>query len=78
MVTIVKHLKSGKKFALAGTGFGVHIEKPAFFLGNRVGGPKYFDMVCCINSAGELGWFETSEVKVESVDGKSLNELDID
>ena len=78
MVTVVKHKESGKKFILAGTGFGAHIEKPSFFLGNKIGGPKYFDMICCINKAGELGWFKTEELEVLSIDGTKPEDLDID
>ncbi len=78
MVTIVKHKESGRKYALAGTGFGAHIEKHSFMLGNKVGGPKYFDMICCVNKAGEFGWFKTDEVLVLSIDGESPSDLPID
>ena len=78
MVTIVRHKESGKKFALAGAGFGAHIEKPSFFMGNKTGGPKYFDMICCINRAGEIGWFKTSELEAVSIDGRPLTDFDID
>ena len=78
MTIIVEHIESGKKFALAGAGFGAHLEKPSFLLGNKTGGPKYFDMLCCINKAGEFGWFKTVELKVVSIDGICPQELDID
>ncbi len=78
MTTIVKHKESGKRFVVVGTGFAAHIEKPSFFMGNKTGGPRYFDMICCCNKSGELGWFKTEELKVETIDGKNPDELEID
>ncbi len=75
MATIIKHTETGEKYVLLGSGFGAYqSKKPDLFFGNLMADTEegQYAMVCVCNSEGQIGWLESSEVVVESVDGKSV------
>jgi hypothetical protein len=80
MVTIVKHINTGKKYILIGAGFAAYkTSKPPTFIANRL--PKSdeeeISMVAVCDENGEIEWLSTDEFKVVKVDGNSpLNILE--
>ena len=78
MATIVQHKKSGKKYVLLGSGFGAfQSKKPNWFLGDLMADVSegQFAMVCVVDSDNAIGWIESSQVVVVSVDGKLVRDL---
>lgn len=78
MTTIVEEIKTEKRFVLLGTGFGAYQSmKNNTMFGEIISevDKGQFAMVCVSNNKGEIGWFESNEVKVVNVDGKSPHEL---
>lgn len=78
MATIVRHTETGKRYVLLGSGFGAfQSKKPSWFLGNLVADTDegQYALVCVCSSQGAIGWLESSEVTVESVDGQSVCEI---
>ena len=78
MTIIVEEIKTGKRFTLLGTGFGAY---QSMTNSTKFGGilsdvdKGQFAMVCVSNNEGEIGWFESHEVKVISVDGKNPHDI---
>lgn len=78
MATVVKHTDSRNKYILLGSGFGAYqSNKP-----NLLFGEYMFDidegqyaMVCVCDSEGKVGWIESSNVVVETVDGQAVQSL---
>ena len=78
MATIVQHQKSGKKYVLLGSGFGAfQSKKPNWFLGDFLADVSegQFAMICVADADNRIGWLESSEVIVLSVDGTSVRDL---
>jgi hypothetical protein len=78
MATIVKHTKSGEKYVLLGSGFGAYqSKKPNWFFGDLMADTAegQYAMVCVCDSGGQIGWLESSQVVVESVDGQAVGAL---
>ena len=78
MATIVKNKKTGEKFILLGSGFGAYqYQSPNLFFGDMFADTEegQFAMICVCNARGTVGWFESSEVVVESVDGESVDSI---
>ena len=78
MATIVKHIESGDKYILLGTGFGAYkATRPSLFFGNwapaEEGGQVTMVAVC--NAEGQIGWIHSDELEVIEVDGTSPVEL---
>lgn len=75
MATIVRHKKSGKTYLLLGSGFGAfQSKKPNWFFGDLIADTAegQFAMVCVCNAEGIIGWFESSQLVVDSVDGEPV------
>ena len=77
MATIVKHVKTGQRYLLLGSGFGAYqSKKPNWFWGDLMADLEegQYAMVCVCDQAGRIGWLESSQVAVESVDGMAVSE----
>ncbi len=75
MATIVKHTPTGTRYILLGTGFGAfQSKKPNWLLGDLVADTTegQYAMVCVCDKDGSIGWLESSEVVVETVDGQDV------
>ena len=75
MATMVIHQHTGERYILLGTGFGAYqSKKPSWFFGNLMADTEegQYAMVCVCNKDGKIGWLDSSEVVVESVDGQSV------
>ena len=75
MATIVTHSQTGSKYILLGSGFGAfQSKKPNWFLGDLMADTTegQYAMVCVCDKDGKIGWLESSEVVVESVDGQDV------
>lgn len=78
MATIVKHIDSGKRLALIGTGFGAfNISRPDISLGDPSQNENQGEltMVALATPEGRIFWCDSREVVVESIDGESLRTL---
>jgi hypothetical protein len=78
MAVIVKHIESGEKFILLGTGFGAFkATRPSLFFGNLAPTEEagQVTMVAVCNSQGQIGWIHSDELQVVEVDGKAPAEL---
>jgi hypothetical protein len=72
VAVIVRHRESGERYVLIGTGFGAyHATKPNWFFGNLVADQKSgeISVVAVCNGEGSIGWFMSSDLSVDSVDG---------
>ncbi len=77
MATIVKHQRTGAKYILLGSGFGAYqSKKPNWFFGDMMADTSegQYAMVCVCDKDGMIGWLESSQVVVESVDEKSVRD----
>jgi len=75
---IVKHVASGEKYILLGTGLGAYkATRPSLFFGNWAPAEEsgQVTMVAVCNRAGQIGWVECSELEVVAVDGDKPAEL---
>ncbi len=78
MATIIRHKENGQKYVLIGSGFGAfQSKKPHWFFGNLQSDTEegQYAMVCVCDSAGNIGWLESSDVVVETVDGQPVQSL---
>ena len=78
MAVIVKHIESGEKYILLGTGFGAYkATRPSLFFGNWSPTEEtgQVTMVAVSNVQGQIGWVHSDELEVVAVDGKSPSEL---
>ena len=78
MATIVERKTNGKRYILLGSGFGAYqSKKPNWFFGDYVADTDegQYAMVCVCNAEGRVGWFESSEVEVVSVDGQNVKSI---
>ena len=78
MAIIVRSISKNKRFALMGSGFGAYqSKKPHFFFGDWVAETSegQYAMVCVCDTEGRVGWLESSDVVVESIDGQRPEEL---
>ena len=78
MATVVRHTESGRRFVLLGSGFGAfQSKKPNWLLGDLLSDTEegQYAMVCVCSREGIIGWMESSQVVVESVDGQPVQSL---
>lgn len=78
MATIVRHKGTGEKYVLLGSGFGAYqSKKPNWFFGDLIADTDegQYAMVCVCNLEGKIGWMESSQVVVDSVDGQPVQSL---
>ena len=78
MTAVVEEIKTGKRFVLLGTGFGAYQSMNSNVMFGEIISDVdkgQFAMVCVSNREGEIGWFESHEVRVVSVDGKNPHEI---
>lgn len=78
MATIVKCLKEGREYVLLGSGFGAYqSKKPNWFFGDLLADTTegQYALVCVCDSDGQVGWLESANVRVVSVDGQRIDEL---
>lgn len=74
MASIIKHKKTGEKFILLGSGFGMYQSTaPSALLGNwspntNKGSEQ---AICACKENGEILWLRSTDVTVIKVDGKS-------
>ena len=74
MATIVRSKKNQQKFVLLGSGFGAYqSKKPNWFFGDLMADTDQgqYAMVCVCDASGRIGWLESSDVEVVSVEGQS-------
>jgi hypothetical protein len=60
-----------------GTGFGSYqSKKPNWFFGDLIADTDegQYAMVCVCDQYGKIGWLDSSEVVVQSVDGQSVSD----
>ena len=77
MATIVQHVETREQYVLLGTGFGMfQSKKPNWLLGNLAADTEGDEcaLVCVCNAAGLIGWLDSSEVNVVSVDSKPVGD----
>ncbi len=77
MTTIVVQQRTGRRFILLGTGFGAYqSKKPNWFFGDLMADTSegQYAMVCVCDADGTVGWLQSYEVVVESVDGVPVKE----
>ena len=78
MATIVQHIETGEQYVLLGAGFGMfQSKKPNWLFGDLVADVEGAEraLVCVCDSDGLIGWMDSEEVNVKSVDGKPVHEL---
>jgi len=78
MATIVIHYATNQKFVLVGAGFGAfQSKKPNWLMGNLMSDTSegQYAMSCVCDQHGDIGWVESSQLTVVSVDGVSPSEL---
>ena len=78
MAVIVKHIESGEKYTLLGTGFGAFkATRPSLFFGKLAPAEEcgQVTMVAVCNTQGQIGWVHSDELQVIQVDGTSPGEL---
>ncbi|MDP8243984.1 MAG: hypothetical protein P9L94_07875 [Candidatus Hinthialibacter antarcticus] len=78
MATIVKHIPTGRRFLLVGTGHDAYHPEPSTMPPSGVrqiseDGQNALAAVC--DEDGAIYWCETKELKVESVDGHTPQEI---
>lgn len=75
MATIISHKKTGQRYVLLGTGFGAfQSKKPNWFFGDLMSDTEegQYAMLCVCTPNGEIGWIQSADAEVVSVDGQSL------
>jgi len=78
MAIILKHKSTGERYVLLGSGYGLFkSEVPSVIFGNLAPNKSKGSqtMVCVSNSQGEVGWLDSTEVVVDSVDGQSVDSI---
>jgi len=78
MATIVRHTSTGEKYVLLGSGFGAYqSKKPNWFFGDLIADTDegQYAMVCVCNPEGKIGWMESPQVVVDSVDGQPVQSI---
>jgi len=75
MATVVRSKTDNREYVLLGTGFGAYqSKKPNWFFGDLMADTAEgeFAMVCVCDSRGTVGWLESEDVQVVSVDGQPV------
>ena len=78
MATIVQHTETNEQYVLLGSGFGMfQSKKPNWLLGNLAADVDGAEcaLVCVSNGSGLIGWLDSKEVNVISVDGTPVGEI---
>ncbi len=78
MAIIVKHIKSGKRYALIGAGFGAYkSSRPGVMLGGLapVEDKGEIPSVLLCDQQGDTIWVFSKEIRVVSIDGELPAEL---
>ena len=77
MAAMVQHVDTHERYVLLGTGFGMfQSKKPNWLLGNYAADTEGGEctLVCVCNSDGLIGWMDSTEVNVVSVDSRPVGE----
>ena len=77
MATIVVYRPTNAKYILLGTGYGAYrAERPSPIFGNLASSTTQGsqETVCICDGDGNIGWVNSSDVYVNSVDGLSVRE----
>jgi hypothetical protein len=78
MATIVRHKETEKRYILLGSGLGIYQSKnPGFVLSvlfpkTEQGGAV---AICVCDEQGDVRWFDSSDIVVETVDGQDPHSL---
>lgn len=77
MATIVEHLKSGNRYILMGTGFGIYKSSRSGSGLNltAVEEENHFHLVAVCDRQGEIRWFYSDDLVVLEVDGVRPEDL---
>ncbi|ERT09704.1 hypothetical protein M595_0327 [Lyngbya aestuarii BL J] len=77
MATIVEHQKSGKRYIVMGTGFGIYksARNNAFFEWAVVEEEDNYHLVAVCDRKGKIKWFYSDDLVVVEVDGKPPEDL---
>jgi hypothetical protein len=78
MVTIVKHIDTGKKYVFIGTGYGTYRYTRASIWGGNISpnmesGEK--PVVAVADRKGTIKWIETECLQVLEIDGRKLKDI---
>lgn len=77
MATIVVYRPTNAKYILLGTGFGAYrAERPSPVFGNLAPNTTQGsqETVCICDLDGNIGWVNSSDVYVNSIDGQSVHD----
>ena len=78
MATVVRHVSTGASYVLIGTGFGAfQSKKPNWLLGDLMADTSegQHAMACVCDADGRIFWVDSSQLIVDSVDGKRVREV---
>lgn len=77
MATIVVYRPTNAKYILLGTGFGAYrAERPSPIFGNLASNTTQGsqETVCICDTDGNIGWVNSSDVYVSSIDGQNVRD----
>ena len=76
MATIIKDLTDNEEHIMLGSGFAYdQAIKPHFVFGDWSADVSqgHLPMICVCNAQGKVGWIESRDIQVVSVDGQSVD-----
>ena len=81
MAIMVRNIKTNARFAMLGSGFGAYqSKKPNWFFGDLMADTDegQYAMICVCTAEGKIGWLDSSDVVVESIDGQPVESVFLD
>jgi hypothetical protein len=78
MAIIVKHKDTKERYVLLGSGYGLYkseVSSPIFGDLAPIQSKGSQAKVCVSNAKGEVGWLDSTEVIVDSVDGEAVESI---
>ncbi|MBM7613789.1 hypothetical protein [Alkaliphilus hydrothermalis] len=73
MATIVKHIESGHRYILLGTGYGAFQSDNFRFFSEREG---QIEAAAVCDNQGTIKWFNTCDLQVVEIDGQPIGEIE--
>ena len=73
MATIVKHIQSGHRYILLGTGYGAFQSDHYRFFSEREG---QIEAAAVCDNQGTIEWFNTYDLQVLEIDGIPVGEIE--
>lgn len=78
MATIVKHKQSGETYIALGAGYGAwhsNTPDPLWGAAKQKTEAGSYSLIAVTRADGEIGWFDSTELLVVSVDGKPPHQI---